>query len=223
MEIGTAPDADLLVVGLVTVVVVCFTLAITIGRWPVWILGYVTAVVALGGAFFFRDPDRAGERGPDLFLAPADGRVLAVELVEEPDYLGETATRVSIFLSVVDVHVQRSPVTGVVEYVRRQEGRFGPAWSEEAGSQNESTMIGIDAGHVRVAVRQVAGLVARRIVTYAEEGDRLAQGQRLGLIRFGSRVDAYLPTDVEVRVRAGDRVRAATTVLAHRPAARDTL
>ena len=212
--IGTAADADLLVVGLVLLAVLLFSAAVRFARWPLWLAGYAVAVLVLAGAFFFRDPERIGDRGRDLVLAPADGRVLAVDRLVEPDYLAGPAIRVSIFLSLLDVHVQRSPVTGVVEYVRRREGGFAAAWSERAESENQSTLIGIDAGHARVAVRQVTGLVARRIVTVVSEDEPVTQGQRLGLIRFGSRVDAFLPASAEVHVAPGDRVVAGTTVLA---------
>lgn len=215
--IGIAADAHVLLAVLTTLSVLLLVGGSWLGRWPLWVGGWVVAIAVLCVAFFFRDPERPGERGSALYLAPADGRVLAVEDVEEPLYVGGPATRVSIFLSLFDVHVQRSPVDGVVELVERRPGRFAAAWSEEAESQNESTLIGIRAGEDRVAVRQVAGLVARRIVTYVEEGERVEQGERIGLIRFGSRVDAYLPPDAIIDVQEGDRVRAGTTVIGWRP------
>lgn len=189
------------------------------GRWWLWVSGWMLAVAVLAVAFFFRDPERTGERGPGLYLAPADGEVMAVDRVLEPDYIQGPAVRVSIFLSVLDVHVQRSPVGGVVEHVEHRPGRFAAAWSEQAGTENERVTLGIDTGEERVVVRQIAGLVARRIVTYVEEGDQVEQGERIGLIRFGSRVDAYLPADVELHVGAGDRVLAGVTVLAAEPEA----
>lgn len=187
------------------------------GRWPLWVAGWTVAALALAVAFFFRDPVRTGERGEALYVAPADGRILAVEQVMEEEYMGGAATKISIFLGLLDVHVQRSPVAGVVDRVEHRPGRFAAAWSEEAESENESTLIGINAGEERVLVRQVAGLVARRIVTYVEEGELVDQGQRIGLIRFGSRVETYLPVDAVIDVEAGQTVRAGVTVLGWRP------
>ena len=217
--VGIAPDATLPLAALVVTALLLLVVAGWRGWWPAWVGGWSLAVVALFVAFFFRDPERLGERGPALHLSPADGRVMAVEQVNEPEYLRGPATRVSIFLSLFDVHVQRSPVDGVVDYVAHRPGRFAAAWSDEAESENEHTLIGINAGEERILVRQVAGLVARRIVTYVGEGDLVGQGERIGLIRFGSRVDAYLPPDAVVDVRAGDRVRAGDTILGWRPSA----
>lgn len=212
-----APDAYILLAVLASAGVVLLVLAARVGRWPLWLTGWAVLVCALAVAFFFRDPERTGERGPTVYVAPADGRVVEVARVVEERYDHGEAIRVSIFLSLFDVHVQRSPVRGVVEYVEHRPGRFGAAWGAEAGARNESTAIRIRAGDERVLVRQVAGLVARRIVTYVKEGDLVEQGDRIGLIRFGSRVEAYLPPDVEMEVRPGERVRAGETVLARRP------
>jgi len=120
---------------------------------------------------------------------------------------------VSTFLSLFDVHVQRAPVGGVVEYRTYRPGRFHPAWQARAGRENEQASIGIDAGGYRVLVRQIAGAVARRIVTYVEPGERIGQGDRIGMIRFGSRVEIYLPAGTRLRIRPGDRVYAGRTVL----------
>ncbi|HUG39882.1 MAG TPA: phosphatidylserine decarboxylase [Longimicrobiales bacterium] len=215
--LAIAADAFLPIAVLCSLSLVLLVLASWLGRWSLWVGGWSLAAAALVVAFFFRDPERPGERGSALYLSPADGRVLAVEQVEEAVYLRGPATRVAIFLSVFDVHVQRSPVDGVVEVVEHSPGRFAAAWSERAALQNERTLIGIDTGEERVVVRQVAGLVARRIVTYVREGERVEQGQRIGLIRFGSRVDAYLPPDAIVDVLPGDRVWGGTTILGWRP------
>lgn len=215
--LAIARDAHLLLAVLALVSILLLALGSWRGRWAFWVAGWSVGAAALAVAFFFRDPERPGVRGPSLYLSPADGQVLAIEQVHEPEYLRGPATRVAIFLSLFDVHVQRSPVDGVVDFVERRPGRFAAAWSEEAESRNEATLIGINAGQERVLVRQVAGLVARRIVTYVQEGELVDQGQRIGLIRFGSRVDAYLPVDAVIEVREGQRVRAGETVLGRRP------
>lgn len=215
--IAIAADGYIFIAALAAASAVLLMLGTSLGRWWLWVGGWSLAVAALAVAFFFRDPDRLGESGPGLYLAPADGRVLAVEQVVEPDFIGGPAVRISIFLSLLDVHVQRSPVDGVVEHVEHRPGRFAAAWNPDAGSENERTTIGIDTGEERVVVRQIAGLVARRIVTYVEEETQVDQGERIGLIRFGSRVDAYLPPTAVVRVSPGDRVQAGTSVLATQP------
>jgi phosphatidylserine decarboxylase len=214
--LGIAGDAMPLLTGFAALALLLFILGSWIGRWRVWLIGYAAAVIALALAFFFRDPARAGERGPDLFLAPADGRVVEVERISDPGNVGREAVLVAIYLGLLDVHVQRSPVAGVVDFVDHRPGGFAPAWSERAG-HNEAATIGVDTGEGRVLVRQVAGTVARRIVTYVEEGEIVEQGDRIGLIRFGSRVEAYLPSDARVLVRPGDRVQAGTTVIARTP------
>lgn len=213
---GIAGDAVPLLSALTALALLFFLLGSWRGRWPFWLAGYSLLLLALATAFFFRDPVRVGERGPHLFLAPADGRVVDVERVPEPGYLRGDAIRVGIYLGLYDVHIQRSPVDGVVDYVERRPGGFAPAWSDRA-RQNEATSIGISTGRARVLVRQIAGTVARRIVTYVEEGELVDQAERIGLIRFGSRVEAYLPATVEIAVTEGDRVRAGATVIARLP------
>ena len=215
--LAIAADGALVVAVLSAVALLLFLVASWTGRWPAWVAGYVVVALALFAAFFFRDPPRSGERGPLVYVSPADGEVVGVERVFEEEYLNGEALRVSVFLSLFDVHVQRSPVDGVVDYVSYRPGRFAPAWDEAATSENERTTIGINTGQTRVMVRQIAGLVARRIVTYVGEGELVDQGERIGLIRFGSRVEAYLPPGARAAVRVGDRVRAGTTVLAHAP------
>ena len=128
-----------------------------------------------------------------------------------------TATRVTIFLSIFDVHVQRAPLGGRVARYSRRPGRFVAAWREEAGRENERASLGIDTGSGPVLVRQIAGLVARRIATYPREGDTVARGDRIGLIRFGSRVDLFVPAQWPVAVRRGDRVRGGETPVARVP------
>ncbi|MBI4410244.1 MAG: phosphatidylserine decarboxylase family protein [Gemmatimonadetes bacterium] len=194
-----------------------FALAAVLGNWLLWLAAYGFVVLALFLAFFFRDPQRWGERGENLILAPADGRVVQIAQVEEPVYLKGPARRVSIFLSLFDVHVQRSPVSGVVEYRDYRPGKRMAAWKERASLENEQASIGINAGSFRVLVRQIAGLVAQRIVTDVQRGDTLRQGERIGLIRFGSRVDAFVPPSARLRVKPGDRVYSGQTVLGELP------
>ncbi len=139
---------------------------------------------------------------------------MRVGSANEPTYVGGPAKRVAIFLSIADVHVNRYPVSGVVELRNYERGTFGLAWRDEAGRRNERASVGISAPAGRVLVRQIAGRVARRIVTYPEVGDRVEQGERMGIIKFGSRVETFLPTEAEILVQEGQHVRAGVTVLA---------
>ncbi len=165
--------------------------------------------------WFFRNPDPALPADPALVVAPGQGRIVSVEEMPEPTWVGGPARRISIFLSVFDVHVQRAPVSGTVEHRAYRPGAFAVAWREKASEDNEQASLGIvtPAGE-RVLVRQIAGLVARRIVTDPEEGAQVERGARIGLIRFGSRVDLFVPLEWEVLVEIGDFVRAGSTPVA---------
>ena len=167
--------------------------------------------------WFFRDPVRAIPPDPKLIVAPADGKVVEIRPVTEARYLKGEAQMVAIFLSVFDVHVQRAPVAGQVRWVQYQPGQFLDARNPQAGARNEARMIGLEsADGFRCAVRQVAGLIARRIVGWAGEGAALAKGDRLGMIRFGSRVELYLPPGTEITVTVGEQVKGGETILARR-------
>jgi phosphatidylserine decarboxylase len=180
--------------------------------WAVWTP--VTAWIP----WFFRFPTRSGPRGRDVVLAPADGKVVGIISVEEPDYLEGPATRISIFMNVFDVHVNLYPVDGCIEYRVYRPGRFVNATLDKASEHNERMSLGIRGPRGRVLVRQIAGLVARRVVTDHHPGDRARQGERLGLIRFGSRVETFLPPEATVLVAAGERCVAGQTVMARWPA-----
>lgn len=168
--------------------------------------------------WFFRDPTRPLPAGSDLVVAPGEGRVIGIEKVEESTFLGGTAHKISIFLSVFDVHVQRAPVSGTVEHKEYRPGKYAVAWLDKASKDNEQASLGIATPNGRVLVNQIAGLVARRIITDPSKGDRVERGKRIGLIRFGSRVELYLPVDWEVTCKVGDRARVGATVLARQPA-----
>lgn len=191
--------------------------ALTIGAallW--WPLAVLLGIVAIWVIAFFRDPIRPGPRGSRYIVAAAEGHVVHVIETDEPMYVKERAVRISIFLSVFDVHVNRYPVDGTVELVHYNKGKFLHAADEKASLDNEQSSIGMRGPHGPVLVRQIAGLIARRIVTDSKPGDRVSQGDRLGLIRFGSRTDVFLPLSARpvVKVKPGDRVRVGGTVLA---------
>jgi len=185
--------------------------------WPLWMLAALFTVLALWVAYFFRDPERTGERGARLVIAPADGKVVMVTDVDEPAFLHGRATRMSIFMSVFNVHVNRYPVDGVVLYVYYNKGKFLNAAAEKSSLENEQMSVGIESGSHRVLVRQIAGLLARRIVNYSREGEQVTQGERMGIIRFGSRVDVFLPTAASIRAKVGDLTAAGSTVIAELP------
>ena len=180
-----------------------------------WYLAAVPLVIiALWVVYFFRDPERTGERGEKLVVSPADGLVVMISDVDEPSFIAGESTRISIFMNVFDVHVNRYPVNGVVRYLKYNKGLFLNAAHDKASLDNEQMSVGIESGSRKILVRQIAGLIARRIVNYARNGDAAEQGVRMGLIRFGSRVDVFIPPASLVRVKVGDRTVAGTTVLA---------
>jgi len=187
-----------------------------VAAWLWWPVAILLGILAVWVVAFFRDPLRAGPRGERYVLAAAEGHVVHVIETEEPMYVKERAVRISIFLSVFDVHVNRYPVDGTVELVNYNRGKFLHAADEKASLHNEQSSIGLRGPRGRVLVRQIAGLIARRIVTDAKPGARVTQGDRLGLIRFGSRTDVFLPLSAHpvVKVKPGDRVRVGGTVLA---------
>jgi phosphatidylserine decarboxylase len=173
----------------------------------------VVLVVTLFVLFFFRDPERTIPEGKNLVVSPADGKVIVIKDVYEPTFLKQEARQISIFLSVFNVHVNRSPVEGSVEVVKYHPGKFLAAWDDKASLDNEQTAMVIAAGKNKVLVKQIAGLIARRIVCYAKAGDAIRTGERYGLIRFGSRVDLFLPKDAEIRVKVGDRINGARDII----------
>jgi phosphatidylserine decarboxylase len=195
-----------------------FALAVTRRSWPLWLLALAVTLVALWVAYFFRDPERTGERGRQLVVAPADGKIVHITEIDEPTFVRGRSIRVSIFMNVFNVHVNRYPISGTIRHVRRTAGRFLNAAGERASIENEQVSVGIEHDGTRILVRQIAGLIARRIHTYSTEGQAVTQGDRMGLIRFGSRVDVFVPTDATIRVRVGEITVAGTSVVAELPA-----
>ncbi len=164
--------------------------------------------------YFFRDPRRIPPAGEGLFLAPADGRVVEVRRVREPRFLGGEGLKIGIFMSLLNVHVNRAPLEGQVALVEHVPGQFLQAFRPEASEVNEHTLVGLESRYGRVLVKQVAGILARRVVCWVRPGQKLRAGDRLGVIKFGSRVELYLPLGAEPVVRVGDQARAGLTVIA---------
>jgi phosphatidylserine decarboxylase len=165
-------------------------------------------------AFFFRDPERKIPEGEGLFVSPADGKVILIKDIYEKDYLKSDTKEISIFMSPLNVHVNRAPCDGNVSIIKYSPGRFKAAYKDEASIKNENIVMVLDGKEGRVLVRQVAGFLARRAVCKAKVGDVLRRGERYGIIKFGSRLDVYLPKDVKITVKLGEKVKAGETVIA---------
>lgn len=182
-----------------------------------WMIGWQVAgatalILAVAVALFFRDPERETPKGEGLILSPADGKV--VQIIPYPGReLPEPATQISIFLSVFNVHINRAPFPAVVEEVKYRPGTFRIAWQPEASSDNEQTLIRLKAPEGQLLVKQIAGLIARRIVCRVVSGQKLEAGERIGLIRFGSRVDLIVPARAELYVKRGDHVKGGLSVM----------
>jgi phosphatidylserine decarboxylase len=183
---------------------------------PVW--GIVPMLLAIFFLWFFRDPERAIPQQPGAVVSPGDGKVTDVSIVNVGN---STCVRMSIFLSVFDVHVNRSPIGGTIRDVRYQKGKFLDARSPQCAEQNEQNTVTVESEGQTVIFKQIAGLLARRIVFNPKIGDRVARGQRVGLIKFGSRVDVMFDSSAQLNVKVGDRVQGGATVLALLPAQRE--
>jgi phosphatidylserine decarboxylase len=191
----------------------CTLLAGILGMTTATIVLFIATIFVLG---FFRDPERFGPNRADALISPADGKILLAERVSDDRFTGEDALKISIFMNVFNVHVNRLPYSGKVEKILYRPGKFYSADSDQGGLQNEycATIITTPQGK-KLAFVQIAGLIARRIVCWLEEGDPVTRGRRFGLIRFGSRVDLYLPLDTELAIKPGQKVRAGETVLGY--------
>ena len=200
----------IIISAVLVVVAVAFSLWREEGR-GLW-LPALAALWFLAVVQFFRDPSRATPAGERLIIAPADGKVMAAgAAVDSP--LSPSGQCVSIFMSPLNVHVNRAPVSGRVTEKIHRKGRFLSAFKAQAGRENEQTLLVLETAFGAVAMKQVAGFLARRIICHPNPGDQLAAGARLGMIRFGSRVDLFLPGQAALRVRVGDRVKAGETIV----------
>ena len=189
--------------------------AVGVAITPVVIVLWI--VFALFTLYFFRDPNPRVPTGANLVLAPAHGKVDVVGTTTEPNFMGGECQRISIFLSVVDVHVQNAPVSGKIAWFKYTTGQFLSALKAESAIYNENVLLGFEVSEPRgqkVGVRLIAGVIARRIVPFVEQGDEVVRGERISLIQFGSRADVYLPASAKIQVKVGDRVVGGETVLA---------
>jgi len=199
------------IVGVLGALIGSAIVAVSVFIFLVWL---VFAVFTL---YFFRDPNARVPAGAGLVVSPGHGKVDVIDTMTEPQFMGGDCQRISMFLSVVDVHVQNSPVSGKVAFLKNTEGQFLNAMKTEAATCNENVYIGLqstDPQNEKIGVKLIAGVIARRIVPFVEMGDELARGDRISLIQFGSRVDVYLPYSAKIKVKIGDRVVGGETVLA---------
>jgi phosphatidylserine decarboxylase len=212
--IRTAPEGRWFIVGAWAIALVLVFVAPRAGSPGWWVATVVWLALSVWVVAFFRDPARSGARGGEYLIAPADGKVVSVKETDEPAFMNGRAMRISIFMNVFDCHVNRYPADGIVAYRHYVAGRFGHAAAEKSSLDNEQSSVGLDTPRGRLLIRQIAGLVARRIVTDHQVGVEVRQGERMGMIRFGSRVDLFVPTDARVLARVGDTTRAGVTVVA---------
>ena len=179
-------------------------------------VSYLSGGLAVFIVSFFRDPEREIPSETDAIISPADGRIIIVDSVFENRFMKQDAIKISIFMNVFNVHVNRVPASGKVSGVFYNPGRFFSADKDKASLENEQNALLIEADNSkRFVVNQIAGLIARRIVCYAKEGDKIERGKRFGMIRFGSRLDVYLPVDCRINVKVGDKVKAGSSILAY--------
>jgi phosphatidylserine decarboxylase len=163
--------------------------------------------------FFFRDPERDVPTGLGLLVSPADGMVIGIDEVEEPDFIQARTKRVSIFLSPFNVHVNRVPYDGEVQYFRYQKGRFFVASEPAASTENEQSIIGLQTPDGKIVFKQIAGILARRIICQIREGHRVRRGERFGIIKFGSRMEVFMPLNTEIKVHLREKVRAGESII----------
>lgn len=173
--------------------------------------------------FFFRNPKRVIPTGENLVLSPADGVILEIDEVFEDKFLQDRAIRVSIFLSILNVHLNRSPLTGEVRYKHYRPGKFIPAFKSHASDLNEKNYVGIESRNFKIMVCQITGFIARRISCWVHEGKRLARGELIGIIKFGSGTEIFIPVGTDLLVKKGDKVKAGETVIAILPGDNQTI
>ena len=212
--IRTAPEGRWFLFGAWVIAGGLLAAATRSGQAGWWIGTGLWTLLAVWVVAFFRDPERQWTRGTSLIVAPADGKVVSVLEIDEPAFFCDQAVRVSIFMNVLDCHVNRYPADGTVGYRHYNPGEFGHAAAEKASLSNEQCSVGLNTAYGKMLIRQIAGLVARRIVTDHQVGATVRQGERMGMIRFGSRVDLFLPLGVRVLVSPGDTTRVGVTVVA---------
>jgi phosphatidylserine decarboxylase len=201
------------------IVLIISFLLIAAGFWFIekpflkYIIFAIAGILTFFTLNFFRDPERTSPAGDDIIVSPADGKVLFIKEVYDEEYIKGKALQISVFMSPLNVHVNRIPITGKVEYLKYHQGKYLVAFDDKASTENERFLTGINYGEGKVLFSQIAGYVARRIVNDLKEGQQVTKGERFGMIKFGSRVDILVPTSSVPQVKAGDMVSAGETIL----------
>lgn len=180
---------------------------------PTLIVVVISSLFVFLLVFFFRDPKRKIPSENNLVLSPADGRIDEIENLSSVDFLEGAGLKVSIFMSILNMHINRLPISGEVKYISRKPGKFIPAFKRESAKENAQAEIGIENPKIKIILRQIVGLTARRIVCNLKVGDKVKMGEKFGMIKFGSRVELVLPQSVEIRVKLGDKVKAGETII----------
>lgn len=201
-------------VTLFIVIILCL-IGFSVSGWLAALLFIAAGLLLAFILYFFRDPDRDTPTDPNLIIAPADGKILSIKEIDEELYIKGPATQISIFLSPLDVHVNRVPASGKIEYLQYNPGVFLMAWDERASNLNERADFGvIHPSGLKIFFRQITGFMARRIVYHIKRGDDLKAGERFGMMKFGSRMDVVIPREVKLEAKEGDRTRGGETILA---------
>ena len=204
-----------------TFVTLSFLLLVIVAGLTIWYPAWYMYILTAGALFlfgfilrFFRFPNRPLKKVDGAVLAPADGKIVIIQEVEEPEYFKDKRLQVSIFMSPNNVHINWMPVTGVIEYFKYHKGKYLVAWHPKSSTLNERTSIVVNDGKRKILFRQIAGYVARRIVWYVEEGKKMEQNEQFGFIKFGSRIDLFLPLGTKVEVEVGQKTRGSETIIA---------
>ena len=178
------------------------------------LLSILTGIFFLFHFFFFRDPQRNVPEGKDIVISPADGKIIKICEIEENKYIQGKAKMVSIFMSIFNVHVNRIPISGTVEFLEHKAGKFKIAYKDSSSDLNEQSIIGIKSSHTKILFKQIAGIVARRIINQLKVGENVKIGERFGMIKYGSRLDVVLPISATINIRINDKVKAGETIIA---------
>ena len=197
----------------------CLSISLYAFKRPVLaILAFVVWLLFIGVCYFFRDPERKIFQAPNVIVSPADGKIIAIKTMKEDIFLKQECIRISIFMNIFSVHVNRAPISGTIKYYHYNPGKFISAFKEKASLDNEQVLIGIlgqmeGKGEVKILAKLIAGLIARRIVLWKQKSDSVIKGERMSMIKFGSRVDLYLPLEVTLQIKEGEWVKAGETII----------
>lgn len=206
-------DGMSMIIGTGIVLLILLILAFIFKYMALWIIVIPVAILFFFNFFFFRDPERSFEGSPNVVVAPADGKVILVEETDEPYFLKTKAKKISIFMSVFNCHVNRIPINGTVDFLKYKKGQFLAAFDHRSSEFNEQQIIGITSAYGKILFKQIAGIIARRIVCKLQLGQKVQRSQRLGMIKYGSRLDIFLPLDAEIKVKLNQKTTAGETVI----------